>query len=1353
MFDLDCQSFESDLSCEDVDECEKENGGCQQMCVNTIGGHYCSCYENYEPQNDAKYDLLFVVDTSDSVTNATWRYYTNFIVSVLDTVPIANDHVRAGLVTYSVAPRWETKFTGNKRTFITALSGATRGGQGQYAAEAAKFVLDEEDGSGRRSGLHMVVIWLTDGRTSDSRLHLLDYSRQLQASSWCSVFAIGIGADVSAEEMYFIGGDLQHYTVITDLDKLSYVSRVPPLNEFLGIFLPGSYSQVFGENGSPIFGACGFNECEDTIHGCSNGCVDKPNGYKCQCPDGQALGHDGKTCYPNACEARPCAFNDGCHSNNGTATCFCGQFMEYNYALNSCVDFDECRHENGGCSHTCTNQQYAPPICSCSEGMVVEQGTRHCIADPCLDHNCEHGCTTFQGGARCECDPGYILDQDGRTCKEFSRCDLDNGGCEFNCVLNSSPTTFHCECPLGLQLREDGKTCGISCHTCSWATSEEECDIQGFRSCGVGQNSCIYEQRIIGNETFHSKGCQQPHACLTAQAQNSAIILGDKGILQCNNGDVIDSICTFCCLGEMCNVNYASYINFAGYYSGSCPLFDNSSGGYNDNSAVEFIGLPLNPSSYSIGARARTQCPAGTNANNHWTINCNFIYDHHQHIVKAQWSSPYNYDQAGCTDVDECQVNPCANGCQNYYGSHVCYCQRDQQPECNPKELDILFIVDQSANILPERFNYFKDFIKQFLMPVVISDAEARVGLISSSDEAMYDIELESGNNIDTLLSQVRLMPCCSGDSNIGQALALAADIGEQTERPLHVIILSDGLASDVIDDKSKRLRSVADHVSVVGIFRANMNQMNTIAGTDSDKGRAILVTDYADLNDIIAQEVRQTFCPEGSLSSYRVVHNQCEKNECLDNNGGCQGTCHNTIGSYVCNCSHGKVLASDGHSCVPDHCRTAGLNCNHQCVNDLTVARCTCPEHFTLGDDGRSCVDLNECDDNNGGCQEHCVNLSPGYQCACYATKMLDIDQKSCIHDPCHQDSTKTAVINGGGGWRCDCKEGYRLNNLNICEDIDECQIDNWCQHECTNSIGGWQCLCPEGKLLRDDGKTCGIQCYHCEGAATNAECNAQSLETCSPNANSCQNEVRINHGVKQIFKRCKQSLACQNNYIQNPPEFLAPPGHIPEQSQCNDKRKKGTNLIENSVCRCCCYDSKCNWAEKPCHVANDCSRVPSIRIALENSDDMKFDDFSQMKVFGNELLAEFALDKTSVSLITYDDDESVILDKETEVGKVLDTFNNLENLAFGGNGKSAYGDVLNQLGDGGDATTILVMSDVDSDVPLSNDIYVIQVQQNTTNADNRQVYSVNSYDQLSNVIPSLAENICRGKISLILR
>jgi len=35
------------FSCSDVDECDISNGGCEQMCTNTIGSFYCSCGTGY----------------------------------------------------------------------------------------------------------------------------------------------------------------------------------------------------------------------------------------------------------------------------------------------------------------------------------------------------------------------------------------------------------------------------------------------------------------------------------------------------------------------------------------------------------------------------------------------------------------------------------------------------------------------------------------------------------------------------------------------------------------------------------------------------------------------------------------------------------------------------------------------------------------------------------------------------------------------------------------------------------------------------------------------------------------------------------------------------------------------------------------------------------------------------------------------------------------------------------------------------------------------------------------------------------------------------------------------------------
>ena len=38
--------------CSDINECRTDNGGCIQICSNTIGSYQCSCLNGYELAND-----------------------------------------------------------------------------------------------------------------------------------------------------------------------------------------------------------------------------------------------------------------------------------------------------------------------------------------------------------------------------------------------------------------------------------------------------------------------------------------------------------------------------------------------------------------------------------------------------------------------------------------------------------------------------------------------------------------------------------------------------------------------------------------------------------------------------------------------------------------------------------------------------------------------------------------------------------------------------------------------------------------------------------------------------------------------------------------------------------------------------------------------------------------------------------------------------------------------------------------------------------------------------------------------------------------------------------------------------
>nr|XP_002125315.1 P-selectin [Ciona intestinalis] len=90
-------------------------------------------------------------------------------------------------------------------------------------------------------------------------------------------------------------------------------------------------------------------------------------------------------------------------------------------------------------------------------------------------------------------------------------------------------------------------------------------------------------------------------------------------------------------------------------------------------------------------------------------------------------------------------------------------------------------------------------------------------------------------------------------------------------------------------------------------------------------------------------------------------------------------------------------------------------------------------------------------------------------------------------------------------------------------------------------------------------------LQCWVCTNAKSNAHCLTEGhLQSCQPNEEACQNEVRTDNFGLRITKRCKQAHACDNNFIQNPRPAWYP-------AQCNPK-------VRHTVCRCCCDFNECN-------------------------------------------------------------------------------------------------------------------------------------------------------------------------------
>uniref|UniRef100_G1KRA9 EGF like domain multiple 6 n=1 Tax=Anolis carolinensis TaxID=28377 RepID=G1KRA9_ANOCA len=218
----------------------------------------------------------------------------------------------------------------------------------------------------------------------------------------------------------------------------------------------------------------------------------------------------------------------------------------------------------------------------------------------------------------------------------------------------------------------------------------------------------------------------------------------------------------------------------------------------------------------------------------------------------------------------------------------------------------------------------------------------------------------------------------------------------------------------------------------------------------------------------------------------------QYDVNECSTENGGCQGQCCNTIGSFYCKCPVGQKLGEDRRSCEDiDECAVKNGGCQHTCMNILDSYHCECDAAHRLHADGHTCIEIDPCENGNGGCLHICQNENGFAKCQCYSGYSLSADGKSCTDvDECAEGTSRCThlCMNTLGSFACICNPGFELGrDGRQCyriemEIVNSCEDNNGgCSHHCEHSTKGPLCSCNQGYLLDFDEKTC-IDLDECE-------------------------------------------------------------------------------------------------------------------------------------------------------------------------------------------------------------------------------------------------------------------------------
>ncbi|KAK6180960.1 hypothetical protein SNE40_008919 [Patella caerulea] len=998
--------------CTDVNECNTTNN-CDQVCKNTEGSYTCSCNDGYRKQG---FGTCVDINECDERSNGCDQLCTN-------TEGSFNCSCRSG---YELAADSKSCNEASGSSTCLPSINCTHGCSDNECFCRIGFTLnsdnttcDDEDECARNPNPCTQTCTNTAGSYTCSCLTGFVLASDGILCEECPIFTYGDGCrqtcDCSANGIA--------------CDKVR------------GCICKTGWR---GENCTTDIDECTegtFNCTADTT------CDNTDGSYQCLCQSGYQKVNGNCQDTDECLDSSLNSCQQLCNNNLGSFACACEAGYKTDPANpQQCIDIDECSVGSSGCNQFCDNL-VGSFNCRCEFGYALAGDRRTCelVEEVCAKFtnlNCSYACNVSLSGEtpNCYCQSGYRLANDQETCLDIDECASPSTNlCSDTCT--NQPGSYSCSCPIGKKLENDQRTCS-DCDDSHWGENcANEC------GCGIGASRCDKITGCVCKNGWQGDKCQQDvdecntvgicpqlstcrntpgnYSCDCREGYN---LMSDtcQDIDECSSNTltVCDTFCNNTIGSFICSCN-PGFI----FRSGSCQDIDEcTTGTHNcDHTCRNVAGSFACEcrTGYRINADMANKCDAPT------TSSCSLSCDNCEQLTNGTERCfctrgfELDADMSNCSDINECSVNPCSGGVcsQGGPGEFTCACPDGFQLDADQvtcKECPQGTYGPGCASTC-DCFDATTTSCSNVNGSCSCVDGWQGTQCDEDKDECTTAPVPDCGPKASCLNTNGSFICKCNTGYFKSNGICVECDDthwGDNCQETCqcvagHVLSCSktDGTCNctdqwtgntcqtDVDECQNQTIcgTSSSQCVNVDGGYRCDCQDgyMKDANGNCQDKDECVDLP--CALHEVCTNTIGNytCTCPQG----FTVVAQVCtDNNECGVNNGGCQQNCVNQNGTFKCECRSGYTLNNDSITCADiDECTTANI-----CPKNLEVCKnvpgsfdCVCQDGYSL--ENAFCVDTDECNTNNGGCDQVCNNTVGSYSCSCNAGFTPNNDNKTC--------------------------------------------------------------------------------------------------------------------------------------------------------------------------------------------------------------------------------------------------------------------------------------------------------------------------------------------------------------------